>query len=321
VGLIPEEDMDVAKQDALAQQLAEMNDLLSAMNGNVTYLLEKQKQRDMLMDEMQPILKEVMASATGKLGELEGRGYFGFMREAMRVADRIVESYDEDDVRALGDNVVRIMDTVRAFTQPRMLAIAKDASQAIEKADELEPTGVFGMVRASRDDDVQRGMAVFLGVLRGIGHGVKSLKETAPKQKRARKRKPAPVVADAKRKRKKGKKRRKKDRPVKTPQSDAVMIDGLPFDKGGYLADASLWTKDLAVAIAASQGINKLGKRHWVAVKTARNDYLENEMSPNIRRLTTISDVTTKELYTLFPKAPAMTIARIAGIPKPAGCI
>lgn len=53
----------------------------------------------------------------------------------------------------------------------------------------------------------------------------------------------------------------------------------------------------------------------------ARNDYLEHGASPNIRRVTTISDVTTKELYQLFPKAPGMTLARVAGIPKPVGCI
>jgi tRNA 2-thiouridine synthesizing protein E len=31
--------------------------------------------------------------------------------------------------------------------------------------------------------------------------------------------------------------------------------------------------------------------------------------------------VSTKELYALFPKAPARTVAKIAGTPKPAGCL
>ena len=47
------------------------------------------------------------------------------------------------------------MDTVRVLTQPRVLSIANEATEAIDHADELEPTGVFGMVRASRDEDVQ----------------------------------------------------------------------------------------------------------------------------------------------------------------------
>jgi sulfur relay (sulfurtransferase) DsrC/TusE family protein len=28
-----------------------------------------------------------------------------------------------------------------------------------------------------------------------------------------------------------------------------------------------------------------------------------------------------KALYQLFPKAPGKTVARLAGIPKPAGCV
>lgn len=33
------------------------------------------------------------------------------------------------------------------------------------------------------------------------------------------------------------------------------------------------------------------------------------------------SGVSVKELYELFPKGPAKMAARIAGIPKPKGCI
>jgi dissimilatory sulfite reductase related protein len=44
-------------------------------------------------------------------------------------------------------------------------------------------------------------------------------------------------------------------------------------------------------------------------------------MSPNIRRITLELGVSTKDVYALFPKAPARTIAKIAGIPKPAGCL
>ena len=40
-----------------------------------------------------------------------------------------------------------------------------------------------------------------------------------------------------------------------------------------------------------------------------------------VRLLGKSSGVSVKELYALFPKAPAKTAARIAGIPKPRGCI
>lgn len=246
--------------------------------------------------------------------------------------DRIVEGYSEEDVRALGDNIVRIMDTVRSVTQPHMLAIANDATDAIDKADELEPTGVFGMVRASRDEDVQRGMAVFLAVLRAVGRGVKGMNTEGGVLRKERPRLPPATAKAPARARastnvvpiagKKAGKQKMKAAPVAAaPVVAPVMLGGVPFDQNGYLADPQQWTPDLGAAIAASQGIPTLGERHWTAIHAARNDFLETGSAPNIRRLTTISDVSTKELYKLFPKAPGMTVARVAGIPKPVGCI
>lgn len=304
--------MDTETKD-VSTQLAELADQVAELNRNMGYLAQKQRERDELMAEMQPIMKAMMGTATERFGALEERGYFTFGREALRVADRVVQNYDEADVKALGDNIVRIMETVRAFTQPQMLEIANQATEAIDKADELEPTGVFGMVRATRDEDVQRGMAVFLAVLRAVGAGVKEM-QTPPAGKKRRRKKARPVEPVAAAPTKKVKRGRR-------AAAEPVVIDGVAFDPQGYVADASQWTEQLAEAIAAAQGLPELTDRHWAAIHAARNDFLENGASPNIRRLTTISDVSTKELYQLFPKAPGMTVARVAGIPKPVGCI
>ena len=42
---------------------------------------------------------------------------------------------------------------------------------------------------------------------------------------------------------------------------------------------------------------------------------------PTVRVLGKTSGVSVKELYQLFPKGPAKVAARVAGIPKPRGCI
>lgn len=248
---------------------------IAALNKQVALLNDRQKQRDELFEEMQPVLKAVMETSIDKLQDLEDKGYFVFLREATRVADRIVQSYGEDDVRMLGDNIVRIMDTVRAMTQPRVMALASEAAEVLEGADELEPTGVMGMMRASRDEDVQLGMAVFLDLLRRIGRGVKELgKEERLAQRRPPAlRRPAatqtPVAA----------------KPKAQPKpTQPMVIDGVTFDAGGYLVDASQWTRELAEALATAQGI-ALTDRHWQALEAARKDYAETGQSPNVRRL------------------------------------
>jgi tRNA 2-thiouridine synthesizing protein E len=52
-----------------------------------------------------------------------------------------------------------------------------------------------------------------------------------------------------------------------------------------------------------------------------RTEYAEKGTGPTVRVLGKTSGVTVKELYQLFPKGPAKIAAKIAGIPKPRGCI
>jgi len=56
-------------------------------------------------------------------------------------------------------------------------------------------------------------------------------------------------------------------------------------------------------------------------VRFMRKAYEENGTGPTVRILGKTSGVPIKELYQLFPKGPAKVAAKIAGIPKPRGCI
>lgn len=89
----------------------------------------------------------------------------------------------------------------------------------------------------------------------------------------------------------------------------------------GFLENVEDWDKDLALAIAAEAGIPELTIRHWLVVDYMRSAYLAKGDAPTIRTLGKESGVNIKELYLLFPKGPAKLAAKIAGIPKPHGCI
>lgn len=91
-------------------------------------------------------------------------------------------------------------------------------------------------------------------------------------------------------------------------------------DAEGFLMDPSLWGEAVAEAIAAEEGI-ELTKRHWEVVRFMRRAYETSGAGPNVRLLARTSGISVKELYALFPKGPAKTAAKIAGIPKPHGCI
>ncbi len=98
------------------------------------------------------------------------------------------------------------------------------------------------------------------------------------------------------------------------------ILDTLEFDAGGYMKDWLQWNEDIARAIAAEEGI-ELTDRHWVVIRFARSVYAEKKDGPTLRQITKQTDVSTKEMYELFPKGPAKMAAMIAGLPKPTGCI
>ena len=92
-------------------------------------------------------------------------------------------------------------------------------------------------------------------------------------------------------------------------------------DGEGFLQKPEQWTEDIAREIAAASGIPELTERHWQVVNYMRNTYRDTGSAPTIRTLGKTSGVPIKELYGLFPKGPAKLAAKVAGIPKPRGCI
>jgi dissimilatory sulfite reductase related protein len=93
------------------------------------------------------------------------------------------------------------------------------------------------------------------------------------------------------------------------------------LDADGHLANIADWNEALAAAIAKEEGIDPLTDRHWIVMNFMRKEFLAKGDAPSIRKLTKESGVETKELYDLFPKGPAKKAAKIAGLPKPKGCI
>ena len=100
----------------------------------------------------------------------------------------------------------------------------------------------------------------------------------------------------------------------------ATLLD-VDRDAEGFLRHSDQWSEDLAAELAREAGIDPLSDRHRQVVFYMRETYLATGSAPTIRTLGKASGVPVKELYQLFPKGPAKIAARIAGIPKPRGCI
>ncbi|HEY5535722.1 MAG TPA: TusE/DsrC/DsvC family sulfur relay protein [Ignavibacteria bacterium] len=95
----------------------------------------------------------------------------------------------------------------------------------------------------------------------------------------------------------------------------------IELDADGHIANKADWDENLAKELAKLEGINELTERHWLVLNFMRKEFAAKGDAPSIRKLTKESGVSTKELYELFPGGPAKKAAKIAGLPKPKGCI
>jgi TusE/DsrC/DsvC family sulfur relay protein len=89
----------------------------------------------------------------------------------------------------------------------------------------------------------------------------------------------------------------------------------------GYMTNPSEWTNDIAVVLSKEEGIQELTPAHWQIIEFCRKNAETTGKAPTLRQITTGAGVSTKDLFTLFPKGPAKKVAKISGLGKPEGCV
>jgi dissimilatory sulfite reductase related protein len=89
----------------------------------------------------------------------------------------------------------------------------------------------------------------------------------------------------------------------------------------GFMTEPGEWSREIAVALAAEEGVAELTPAHWTVIEFCRKDAADSGKAPTLRRITTGAGVSTKDLFSLFPKGPAKKVAKISGLGKPEGCV
>lgn len=100
-------------------------------------------------------------------------------------------------------------------------------------------------------------------------------------------------------------------------------IEGKSFevDGDGFLVNPNLWNDEVATLFARYDGIEELNDKHWAIVRIIRRNYEEKGMAPMVRSICQETGLKLREIYELFPLGPARGACRVAGLPKPDGCV
>jgi len=95
----------------------------------------------------------------------------------------------------------------------------------------------------------------------------------------------------------------------------------IEVDEDGFIQEPDKWSEALAVAIAQTEDVPDLTEDHWKVINYLREYYQQFGIAPMIRKLCKETGYPLKDIYELFPSGPAKGACKIAGLPKPTGCV
>jgi tRNA 2-thiouridine synthesizing protein E len=95
----------------------------------------------------------------------------------------------------------------------------------------------------------------------------------------------------------------------------------LEIDEDGFIRDPDIWDEKVAVDLAKKESIEELTEDHWKVINYIRDYYLQFRIAPMIRKLCKETGFDLKYIYQMFPSGPAKGACKIAGLPRPAGCV
>jgi len=94
------------------------------------------------------------------------------------------------------------------------------------------------------------------------------------------------------------------------------------LNEEGFLVDPGIWNEELAVILAKrEEGLEELTEGHWTVIRFIRSYFEEKQSAPMVRTVCKGSGVKLQQIYDLFPSGPAKGACKLAGLPKPDGCV
>ncbi len=93
-------------------------------------------------------------------------------------------------------------------------------------------------------------------------------------------------------------------------------------DEDGFLTKGmEEWDQGWVEYVKASEGIGDLTDEHNKVIDTLQEYYKKNGIAPMVRILSKTTGFPLKRIYELFPSGPGKGACKMAGLPKPTGCV
>ncbi len=102
-----------------------------------------------------------------------------------------------------------------------------------------------------------------------------------------------------------------------------VEFEGTSYDvdEDGFIDDFVNWDEGWMYYVKSSEGIEELTDEHKKVVDVLQEYYKKNGIAPMVRILSKVTGYKLKYIYELFPSGPGKGACKMAGLPKPTGCV
>ena len=95
----------------------------------------------------------------------------------------------------------------------------------------------------------------------------------------------------------------------------------IEVDEDGFIQEPDQWDEGVAADLAKTEGVDAMGDDHWKLVNYLRDYYQKFGIAPMVRKVCKETGFKLKYIYELFPSGPAKGACKVAGLPKPDGCV
>ena len=102
-----------------------------------------------------------------------------------------------------------------------------------------------------------------------------------------------------------------------------VEFNGKAFtvDEDGFIESYSDFCEEWVQWVKKEEGIEELNEEHRQVIKVLQDYYEKNGIAPMVRILSKLTGFKLKHIYELFPSGPGKGACKMAGLPKPTGCV
>jgi len=105
--------------------------------------------------------------------------------------------------------------------------------------------------------------------------------------------------------------------------AETIEYNGKSFDvdEDGFLLDFNQFTEEWLEIVMKEEGIAELNEEHKLVIDVLQDYYRKNGIAPMVRVLSKLTKFKLKHIYELFPSGPGKGACKMAGLPKPTGCV